>query len=171
MSLSVMMMSFVFAGTVFAQPPVGIITSLDGDVKVVSDNNREADFGDDILLDDKFKIGAGGSLVITYYAGCVQETFGENALIQVGQDKSKIISCRAISLPKQITRDIPYEWRLYEAFAIDSLESPPLLFQKFVAIDDAKDDFIPVDIGPDQWPVNHLPGIDIDIGRFKSIEI
>jgi len=91
-----MLLSFVvlsvLASKVNAQSPVGIITDIEGDISIISDNNRAADFGDDVLLKEKMKVGANSLLVITYYAGCRQEWFDENTVLEIGQDKSKVIS-------------------------------------------------------------------------------
>ncbi|MCW8929713.1 MAG: DUF4384 domain-containing protein [Gammaproteobacteria bacterium] len=86
------MVFVVFSSNSNAQSPVGIITNMEGDVSILNDNNRSADFGDDVIFNDKMKIGANSSLVLTYYTGCRQEWFGENTVIEVGEDNSKVIS-------------------------------------------------------------------------------
>ncbi len=81
-----------FAVHVNAEPPVGIITNIEGNISIISGDKRAADFGDDVIFKDKMEVGPGSSLVITYYAGCRQEWFGENTVLEVGLDNSKIIS-------------------------------------------------------------------------------
>ena len=57
---------------------VGIITSVEGNVTVVNENNRNLDFGDDAITANKIKTGKDSSLILTYYAGCRQEWYGPN---------------------------------------------------------------------------------------------
>jgi len=82
----------IFISNAYAQSAVGIITNMDGDISIINGDKRTADFGDDIVFKDKIKVGANSSLVITYYAGCRQEWFGENTVLEVGSSKSNVIS-------------------------------------------------------------------------------
>jgi hypothetical protein len=93
-SVLILLSLLMVSGYAAAQSMVGIITSLDGHVNIINDENREADFGGDLIYKDKMKIGPGASLVITYYAGCRQEWYGENTVIEIGQKKSRVISGR-----------------------------------------------------------------------------
>jgi len=77
----------IFISNAYAQSAVGIITNMDGDISIINGDKRTADFGDDIVFKDKIKVGANSSLVITYYAGCRQEWFGENTVLEVGSSK------------------------------------------------------------------------------------
>ncbi len=90
--LSGLFILMVFSVQVNAQPPVGIITNIEGSIVVISGDHRAVDFGDDVIFKDKIKVGANSSLVITYYAGCRQEWFEENTVLEIGLDNSKVIS-------------------------------------------------------------------------------
>ncbi len=72
--------------------PVGIISSVEGNVSIINKDKRAADFGDDIFYKDKIKVAENSSLVVTYYTGCQQEWFNENTLIEIGQNSSQLIS-------------------------------------------------------------------------------
>ncbi len=82
----------VLSGTALAEVPVGIVSSIDGDVQLIEADNKAIDFGDDLLLHDKIRVAAGSSLVLTYYIGCRQEWFSGNTLIEIGKTQSTIIS-------------------------------------------------------------------------------
>ena len=86
------MVLITFTSNASEQSAVGIITNLDGNVSIVSETNKAADFGDDVIFKDKMKVGPNSSLVLTYYLGCRQEWFGENTILQVGLEKSKVLS-------------------------------------------------------------------------------
>jgi hypothetical protein len=70
---------------------VGMISNIEGDSVVLIDNKRHIDFGDDIILKDKIKVGLNSSVMLTYYSGCRQEWFGENTVLEIGLKKSKVI--------------------------------------------------------------------------------
>ncbi|MCU7835831.1 MAG: DUF4384 domain-containing protein [gamma proteobacterium symbiont of Taylorina sp.] len=90
--LSGLIALIILTSDVNAQSEVGIITNMEGNISIISGDKRTADFGDDLILKDKIKVGENSSLVLTYYAGCRQEWFGENTILEVGSDKSKVIS-------------------------------------------------------------------------------
>jgi len=76
----------------YAEPTVGIITNMEGQITIENGNKGMLDFGDDVTFKDQISVGKNSSLVITYYAGCRQEWFGENTVIEIGLDKSKVIN-------------------------------------------------------------------------------
>jgi hypothetical protein len=82
----------IYSSASMAETMVGVVNNMTGKVEVISDNARAIDFGDDIILNDKIKVGADSSLVLTYYAGCRQEWFSQNSVIKIGKDKSDVIS-------------------------------------------------------------------------------
>ncbi len=82
----------IYSGVCMAETMVGVVNNMSGKVEVISNNKRAIDFGDDIILNDKIKIGADSSLVLTYYVGCRQEWFSQNSVIKIGKDKSEVIS-------------------------------------------------------------------------------
>ncbi|MBF0264333.1 MAG: DUF4384 domain-containing protein [Gammaproteobacteria bacterium] len=71
---------------------VGIITNVEGNVTVVNQNNRSIDFGDDAITSNQIKTGKDSSLILTYYAGCRQEWYGSDTTIEIGINKSKVLS-------------------------------------------------------------------------------
>lgn len=85
-------LSILLSGNVFAQVPVGMITSLEGRVTFTNKPEQEIDFGTDVFYRDKIKISKDSSVMITYYKGCRQEWYGEKTLIEAGKEHSNILA-------------------------------------------------------------------------------
>jgi len=82
----------VLPGSALAEPSVGIVSSMDGDVQIINADSKAIDFGDDLVRHDKIRVGAGSSLMLTYYIGCRQEWFSGDTVIEVGKTQSNIVS-------------------------------------------------------------------------------
>ncbi|MBF0264481.1 MAG: DUF4384 domain-containing protein [Gammaproteobacteria bacterium] len=81
-----------FSKQSYSSTTVGMVTNVSGDVIYAAKENSKVDFGDDLIFNDKIKIGHNSSLSLTYFDGCRREWFNSNSSLDVGKNKSTVLS-------------------------------------------------------------------------------